>query len=54
VLAKPILIDASHGQGRVVLFGFRTQFRGQSFGTFKFLLNAIYLGSAQSMASPTL
>ena len=27
--------------------GFRPQFRGQSYGAFKFLLNAIYLASAQ-------
>jgi len=51
VLAKPILIDASYGQGRVILFGFRPQFRGQSFGTFKFLLNAIYLGSAERLSA---
>jgi len=33
----------------VIVFGFRPQFRGQSFGTFKLLLNAIYLGSAQPL-----
>jgi hypothetical protein len=45
IAGKHVLIDARHGQGRVVLFGFRPDFRGQTFGTFKFLLNAIYLGS---------
>jgi hypothetical protein len=49
VSGKPVLIEARHGQGRVVLFGFRPQFRGQTFGTFKFLLNAIYLGSAKAL-----
>lgn len=49
VLGKPILVHARWGQGQVVLFGFRPQFRGQTFGTFKFLLNAIYLASARKL-----
>ncbi|MBI4875975.1 MAG: peptidase M14 [Acidobacteria bacterium] len=46
VLGRPALIHARHGKGSVVLFGFRPQFRGQTFGTFKLLLNAIYWASA--------
>jgi len=49
VLGKSILVEASHGKGRVVLYGFRVQHRGQPFGTFKLLLNALYLGSAQKL-----
>ena len=49
VLGKPALVDARFGSGRVVLFAFRPQFRGQSFATFKFLLNAIYLASARTI-----
>lgn len=47
VLGRPILVDARLGKGHVVMFGFRPQFRGQTFGTFKFILNAIYLASAK-------
>jgi hypothetical protein len=47
VLGRPILVNTRHGKGRVVLFGFRPQHRGQTFGTFKFVLNAVYLGSAE-------
>jgi hypothetical protein len=49
VYGKHALVQARYGRGRVVLFGFRPQFRGQSYGAFKLLLNAIYLGSAQPL-----
>jgi len=49
VLGRHVVLEARHGQGRVVLFGFRPQFRGQPFGTFKLLLNAVYLGSAHML-----
>jgi hypothetical protein len=51
VAGRTILAEARHGAGRVILFGFRPQFRGQSFGTFKFVLNAIYLGSAKALVN---
>ncbi len=50
-LGKHVLLEARHGQGRVVLFAFRPQFRGQPFGTFKLLLNAVYLASAQKLGT---
>jgi hypothetical protein len=49
VLGKGVVVEAAHGTGRIVLFGIRPQHRGQPFGTFKFLLNAIYLGSAKQL-----
>jgi hypothetical protein len=48
IAGKSALVEARYGRGKAVLFGFRPQFRGQPYGTFKFLLNAIYLASAQS------
>ncbi|MCU0247915.1 MAG: hypothetical protein MUC42_15195, partial [Bryobacter sp.] len=47
VRGRPVVVEAPLGEGRVILFGFRPQFRGQSWGTFRMLLNAIYYGSAQ-------
>ncbi|MEN6601161.1 MAG: M14 metallopeptidase family protein [Bryobacteraceae bacterium] len=44
IAGRHAVVQAQHGAGRVVLFGFRPDFRGQSFGTFRLLLNAIYLG----------
>lgn len=38
---KPAMVSAEHGQGRVVLIGFRTQHRSQTHGTFKLLFNAL-------------
>ncbi|HUQ95260.1 MAG TPA: M14 metallopeptidase family protein [Bryobacteraceae bacterium] len=49
VTGKSALIHARYGKGQVVLFGFRPQFRGQTFSTFKLVLNAIYLGSARKL-----
>jgi hypothetical protein len=49
VLGKSIVVEAQHGAGKVVMYGFRPQFRGQTFGTFKLVLNAIYLASAKTL-----
>jgi hypothetical protein len=39
--------EITYRQGRVVLFGFRPQFRGQPHNTFKLLFNAIHLSTAK-------
>ncbi|HXG92516.1 MAG TPA: M14 family metallopeptidase [Blastocatellia bacterium] len=44
IAGKSALVDVQMGKGRVVLIGFRTQHRAQTWGTFKFLFNSILLG----------
>ena len=39
--------EVRYGMCRIVLLGFRVQIRGQPYGTFKFLFNAIALSTAE-------
>ena len=38
---KTALAEMSYGKGKIVLFAFRPQHRGQTFGTFPFIFNAL-------------
>jgi hypothetical protein len=38
---KTALARVAYGKGSIVLFGFRPQHRGQTYGTFPFIFNAL-------------
>ena len=51
IQGKAAAVEVFYGDGRVYLFGFRPQWRGQSHGTYKLVFNMIY--DSPSMAKPT-
>ena len=44
---KPAMVSAKHGEGKLILFAFRPQFRAQPRGTYKLIFNAIYEGASE-------
>ncbi len=41
IAGRGAVVEVKYQKGRVVLIGFRSQHRGQTYGTYKFLLNAL-------------
>ena len=46
------VLEVREGRGRIILHTFRVQHRGQTWGTFKLLFNAIFYGAAIAPPSP--
>ena len=51
IQGKAAAMEVFYGDGRVYLFGFKPQWRGQSHGTYKLIFNAIY--DSRAVEKPT-
>jgi hypothetical protein len=48
---KDAALELSYGRGRILLYGFKPQHRGQAHGTYRYLFNALYLYDNPPMPS---
>jgi hypothetical protein len=51
IAAQGALAEVKHGRGRVVLFGFRPQYRGQAIATYPLIFNALKSAAGTGTAS---
>ena len=42
IQGKAAAVELEYGHGRIVLYGFKPQFRGQSHATYKYIFNELY------------
>ena len=47
VRGKAAMVEVKLGKGRVILFGFRPQYRGQSLATYPLIFNSILTSKAE-------
>ena len=50
ISGKSAMMLVKHGDGTIVLFGFRPQFRGQPRGTYKLIFNSIYSSTINDLS----
>jgi hypothetical protein len=50
---KAAAMELAYGRGRILLFGFKPQFRGQSHATYKYLFNELYLFDHPALPADT-
>ncbi len=43
---KPAVVEVAKGKGRVILLGFRPQYRGQSYAMYPLFFNSLYYSCA--------
>ncbi len=48
IAGKGAIVDLAYGKGRLILFGFRPQFRGWTDETLKLIFNSLFYGSAMA------